>query len=153
MYSSTRKLHWAVVSRILIKVSLYRHAWLNKGPHDWTQFPAPSPPWRSVWPRVSISSNVVVLSDDQYPPRSFQGALLESLYLHKSRISKCFLSSVPEMKGQRQNIFYIVPHQSINLPLVKLPIKFKSRMYFLDRQSFKICIFMYHFLEALRRYS
>lgn len=105
-YSSTRKLHWAVVSRILIKVSLYRHAWLTKWPHDWTQFLAFPLPGGQSGPEFQCSSNVVVLSGDQYPSWSFLDALLESRYLHKSGISKCFLSSVPETKGQRQNIFY-----------------------------------------------
>lgn len=41
MCSLTRILHWALVPRIFIRVSLHRYDWLNHWPCDWTQCPKP----------------------------------------------------------------------------------------------------------------
>lgn len=82
MFSPSRRLHWASVPRIFIRVSLHRYDWLNHWPCDWTQCLKPLPSLEEFRPtsKPQPSNYMVCLS-----------ALTSPILSHLLSINSCVL--------------------------------------------------------------
>ena len=88
--TSSRKLCWALTSRISVGASLHRQDWLNPWPWDLTESPAPLQLFSPPKPAESSNSNhrLLGLSGDQPPPWSNLGTHQS----HLISITKIFLT-------------------------------------------------------------